>query len=428
MIETHPNLKKWIFIVICFSFFLKMIAGFYLKDSFLKRGNSHTPMNAIAANLLESGSYQITKGIPSIDYEPLYPGLMALSYKIVGMNWFGLTLFQGILFALSSWLLFLIATRLMDEKAGLIAALYHSFYPYLFSYSLSIYDTTLFVFLYLLLIQLLIRPTENLSKYAGVGGILGLTLLTRGSIIAFIPAVLFYIFMKSIKPFDLRMFFKHISVLFLFCLLAMSPWLVRNYLLTNKLIISTHGSYGLWQGNNEYSYHLLKNDISLDEVGRMKPAPAVFAKVPGRPASPRDAIKVANIYRDDAVSFIKNNPNQFLRLALLKFVKFWSWVRTPKSSSLEFGSNQSRELVFFLSYFPLLAFMPLGLFILMKKRKNEFYLIFGIIFFYTLAHMIAMGFTRARVPIDPLLMLFAGISLSAIIKLRFPNKNKADHL
>lgn len=424
MTETRSKLKKWIFIVICISFFLKMLAGFYLKDSFLKRGNSHTPMNAIAANLVASGSFQITKGVPSIDYEPLYPALMALSYKIFGMNWFGLTLLQGILFALSSWLMFLIGSRLMDEKAGLIAALYHSFYPYLFSYSLSIYDTTLYVFLYLFLIYLLLQPTENLSKYAWVGGILGLTMLSRGSIIAFIPAVLFYIFLKSIKPFELRLLFKRISVLFLFCLLVMSPWLVRNYLLTSQLIISTHGSYGLWQGNNEYSYNLLKNDISLDKVGFMKPAPVVFAKLPNRAASPREAINVANIYRDDAISFIKNNPKKFLRLTLLKFVKFWSWVRTPKSSSLEFGSNQGRELVFFLSYFPLLVFMPIGLLLLMKKRKNEFYLIFGIIILYTMAHMIAMGFTRARVPIDPFLMLFAGISLSAMIKLRISNKIK----
>lgn len=416
------NYKKLIFVIICLSFALKIIAGFYLKDSFLKRGNSHTPMNAIAVNLVESGSYQLLKGVPSIDYEPLYPSLMALSYKIFGMNWLGLTLFQGILFALSSWLLFLIGTSLMDERAGFIAVLYHSFYPYLFSYSLSIYDTTLFVFLYLLIVHLLIHQNENLYKYGMIGGVLGLALLTRGSVIAFIPIFFLYILLKSSKPFNLLLILKRFSTLGLFCLLVLSPWLLRNYQLTSKWIISVHGAYGLWQGNNEHSYDFQKEGISLDKIYLMKPLPRIYVEFPMNARPPREAIKVANAYRDEAISFIIKNPGKKIQLALLNFEKFWSWELNPITSTFQFGDNEKRKLVYSVSYLPLLLLMPFGMLILFKKNRMEFLLIFGIIFFYTLAHMIVIGFTRARLPIDCLLMLFFGFSRSFFFEKTIPSQ------
>ena len=60
--------------------------GYYLKESFFSRGNSHTALNSIAFNLVENFEFAIDSGIPSIDYEPLYPAILALTYKALGKS------------------------------------------------------------------------------------------------------------------------------------------------------------------------------------------------------------------------------------------------------------------------------------------------------------------------------------------------------
>jgi len=146
----------------------------------------------------------------------------------------------------------------------------------------------------------------------------------------------------------------------------------------------------------------------------MKPTPHIYKKHSTKARSPKEAIDVANVYKKEALDFIKNNPGGFAKLALLKFEKFWSWVRNPSSSTPLTSDNPTRQTIYFISYFPLLVFFPIGLFLLYKKEKKLFLLFFGILFFYTLAHMIVMGFTRLRLPIDPILMISSGIALSVL--------------
>ena len=47
----------------------------------------------------------------------------------------------------------------------------------------------------------------------------------------------------------------------------------QKLLLTGKLLrlISTYGSFGMWQGNNPLSFEYLKANKSLDEIYRLKP-------------------------------------------------------------------------------------------------------------------------------------------------------------
>jgi len=424
MVERDgKKLSKILLIIIIFTLFLKIGLGFHIRSSFLKRGNSHTPMNALAINLVHHGEYAIWQGTPSVDYEPLYSFFMALAYKIFGINWLGLTLFQALLVAGSTWLLFKIGTRIWNVRAGFIAAVYYSFYPYLFSYSLSVYDLNIFIFLIVLLIYLLLNDLSDLKTNIFIGMVLGLAFLTRASIIALLPALFLYFFYKTFKISGLKGFLKRLALLVFVFIIVIFPWLLRNYLLTGQVIISTHGPFGFWQGNNQYSYELLKKNISLDEIYRMKPPPPIFNKYRTMPRSPKQAITVADAYRKEALDFIKKNPGTFVKLALLKFVKFWSWVRNPSSSKPGISSNQTRQIVYFISYFPLLIFFPIGLFLLYNKKKEYFFLFLGILFFYTLAHMIVMGFTRLRLPIDPILMISSGIVFSVIFdNLKNPQK------
>lgn len=415
IIKNYPkkiSIKRLVILAIFISFIAKLIVGYALRDSFFQRGNSHGPLNSIAFNLADRLEYAIEAGIPSIDYEPLYPFMLAACYKVFGKNWLGVTLMQGILFAGTSWLLFLIGAKIKDEITGLIAAIYHSFYPILFFHSLSVFDTTQFIFIIFFLFYLLLsvknRNDYSYLYYCLIGGLLGLSFLSRGSSAAFWPPVFLYLFLVSSKLDQVKKF----GIVIIIALVIMSPWLIRNYSYTRTIIISSHGGFGLWQGNNEYSYDYLNKNISLDEIYRKSPRPEIYKKFPIKPRPPKEAIAVAKKYTSEAIHFIRKDKKAFLQLCWLKFKKFWSWVYNPISSEFAFGEYKIRQTVYFISYTPLLLGLPFGLFYLFKISKPDFILIFSSLVSYTALHMVVIGFTRARLPLDPLLIVLFAIFIS----------------
>lgn len=418
---SEQSLRKLFLVVLIAGFVVKIFAGYQIKDSFTKRGNSKTYLNALACNMYLHHEYSLTTGTPSVDYEPLYPALMSAGYALSGFNWLGITIIQALLHLLTSFLLFKIVTSLFNSLAGFFAALYHVCYPYLFTYSLSIYDHTLFVFLLVFLVYLIVSKPLNTSHLILAGIITGLAFLTRATILTFIPPVLLFIFYIRRKEKNFNHAFTGVVLYLSATALTLTPWLMRNYSYTDRFLISTHGSFGMWQGNNDYSEEYLRNDRSLDQIYRLNPPPEIYRQYPLAARSPKDAVIAADAYKKESVQWIENHFVQFVRMSFLKAQKLWSWNRNPQTVNLKFGSNEGRQWVYFVSYFPLLLLAPFGFVILYRKNKPVALLLAGILLCFTGAHMIAMGFTRARIPIDFILMMCSGITLAFVLTKFFPS-------
>jgi 4-amino-4-deoxy-L-arabinose transferase-like glycosyltransferase len=411
-IASFSKQEKTVSAIILVSFLLKLVIGLYFSETFFGRGNSFSAYNSIAFNLVGLGEFSITPGVPSLDYEPLYPMFLALAYGFFGKSWFGVTFLQAILHAATATLIYGIASKLFNRTAGAVAAVYFAFYPYLFFHSLSVVDTTLYVFfcIFFLWIVIYAESNGNMLLYSLAGLVLGAAMLTRASALAYLPIpglALVYLAFKG----GMKVGVQRMAVLLLAFSVVVGPWVFRNYSYSGSPVISTHGPFGFWQGNNERSLEYLKNDVSLDRIYHVDP-PRIYQEFPTRPRPPKEAVQVAAKYQAEAVGFIKSNPGQFLKLAFVKFQKFWSLSITPRMESYKYSSHSWRQAVYFLSYAPLLLLMPFGLVILSGHNRAAAVMISGVLATYTLAHMIVMGFTRARLPIDPVLMILAGISIA----------------
>jgi 4-amino-4-deoxy-L-arabinose transferase-like glycosyltransferase len=420
MYSDKIAIKKVLIILLIGGFLVKLFIGFKVSDSFLQRGNSKTYLNALASNLYLHGEYSLQTGIPSIDYEPLFPMLMSIAYGISGYNWLGLTVIQGLLHLFTSLLIFKIASKWFHPIAGFFAALYHACYPYLFTYAISIYDTTLFVFLLVSAVYLILNQPLTTNRLLLAGFVTGLAFLTRATIIAFLPAFLFYIIYSHYKNHKNILALRPIVYFTSALLITLLPWLIRNYHYTGKILISTHGSFGLWQGNNPLTYDYLKANRSLDEIYRLNPPPAIYMQYPLAARMPADAVRVSNAYQQEATTWIKHHFTQFMQLGWIKVQKLWTWNRNPDSRSVAYGSNEGRRTVYLISYLPLLLLFPAGLFIFFKKQPAEAFTLLLILLAFTGAHAIAIGFTRARIPIDFILMISTGITLCTLIQHFFP--------
>jgi 4-amino-4-deoxy-L-arabinose transferase-like glycosyltransferase len=403
-------LNKIFLVLIVFAF-----SGYHLRSTFLDRGNSHTYLNLLAYNVCLHHQFSIATGIPSVDYEPLYPMVMGVAYSLSGNNWLALTIIQALLHALTSVMIFSLALRLWNYAAGFFAGAMHIVYPYFFSYSLSIYDTTLFVFCVTAALYFALKNNFRKKDLVFSGVFIGLAFLTRATIVTFLPGIFLYVFIKSFQSKTFFIAIKNCGIILIATFIIMFPWLYRNHHYTQRWLISTHGSFGLWEGNNDYSYEYLKKNISLDEIYRRNPPPEIYRRFPLTQRSPQEAATVADAYKTEATSWIKNHQSEFIQLAFLKAQKLWTWNRNPSSSTPRFGSNEGRQWTNRIAYLPLLILFPFGLFFLYKKNNLAAIAFTLTIICFTTAHMIAIGFTRARLPLDVVLMILFGIALSEII-------------
>jgi hypothetical protein len=99
-------------------------------------------------------------------------------------------------------------------------------------------------------------------------------------------------------------------------------------------------------------------------------------------------------------------------LAIWKFRRFWSPIYNPVAPTYAYGTGALRQYVHCIFILPLLVLFPIALADLIRSRPSVALLFFGIIAFYTAAHMVAMGYSRLRLPLDPLLIIVVSTLVS----------------
>jgi 4-amino-4-deoxy-L-arabinose transferase-like glycosyltransferase len=384
---------------------IKLALGFYWRDSFFMRGNNCDIINPVAVSMINGQGFG-SAGNATIEHEFLYPVLVAGCYWVFGINWVGITLLQAILSALTGLIIYLLCLRLFnDHYIALGAFLLVLFHPYLFIHALSISDTTLFTFLVALLffqMYVVYRNPSALNSFL-LGSVLAASILTRDSAVVFLIPVgicLMWVLGK-----------RHIRELVLILLTIMvfvAPWLVRNYLLTNKILLSSHGYEVLWQGNNDYSWDYIVNDISVDMIPRPKTITEIQSRSSERTIE--TVLAERSAYLDEIKRFVMENPMTVVSLAGLKFVKFWTWIYNPKPEKVTYLSVNLRSIFYTCYFLPFLMFGVIGFVISYHIRKPYVVFCLMMILSFTIVHMISVGFTRLRLPLDPILSVFASAS------------------
>lgn len=219
----------------------------------------------IATNVLAGRGFVYDPNVLStvmygwIKREPAYPLLLA------GMGWlFGdiqgpLVLVQSSLNAFTCFLVFIITRRLFGWRTAVLAGLIYAFHPFTFVYVSRIANESLSGAMAALLCYALVLLFETLSlrRALGVGVALGAAVLAR-AIFAFLPLYLLPALVLRF-PQKLRRAVGVWLVIGVCMAAALTPWAVRNYLLSGEVIpLTTMGAAQYFVGNRmltEYSVH-----------------------------------------------------------------------------------------------------------------------------------------------------------------------------
>jgi 4-amino-4-deoxy-L-arabinose transferase-like glycosyltransferase len=198
---------------------------------------------------------------PTAWLAPVFPGLLALVFKLFGVYTKASALvilsLDCLLGALTCIPVFLIARRTFGGSAGLWAGWIWVFFPYSINFAASfIWDTTLTVLLMALLFLtvLKLQDAPRSRPWFGFGLLVGAAALTNAVTLAPMPFLSLWLLYRFRQR--RQSWFAPGAAALLGVLIIVSPWFVRNYRTFHKFIPFRSGfGFELYCGNNADSWH-----------------------------------------------------------------------------------------------------------------------------------------------------------------------------
>ncbi len=352
-------------------------------------------------NIAQGNGFRLVLDVPielddAITYQgPMFQFFLAGIYSIFGHHIEAVWIVHALLRAFTVYFMFATCRLLFSEtngrRIGLIAGAFIGFYPDLIEIAAMIMTETLFLFLSVLTLYIFARLYRKIS-YAGVVAfafVLGLTVLTRSTILAFSPFFLYFLFRQKAR--------WQIGVFFLVLAAVLTPWAARNYF-TYHAFIPTMANFG---------YNLIVgNRVGHDGEGG---APANLPEI-----SRKYGMIGANVYGVEYFKqFLREHPFLYVKLTMIRGMKYFSPIRPI---GFWFYQTGWKQMVFVMSSaaasFVLFVCGFVGIFAGLKERKRAVYYLcwFSLV---TAAPVIGILVeTRYRFPIYPFMAIFAGFAIS----------------
>jgi len=311
---------------------------------------------------------------------PVYPLFLGAIYWAVGHDLTWVRTVQAVLSAYTCVLTYLIAAILFDSLVAALSGLFCALYLPFIVGSGAILTETLFIFLCLAFIVLIIHRQDSFSTVIA-GAVFGVALLTRPVALFFLPFVLYWL-TTSRKEFTLSLIVTFLTGL----LLIITPWTIRNYLqlesfvpLTNLGGLALYNSYVVPQQGLGYN--------SLESLDRE------YFDIKNETGRNRYLIR-------KTFDYVYQNPMRvirfmFVKLALLiyPFDGYWYPVSFGSRYNIFWGIT--------------LCFGAASLCINLKSFDGRQKLILYLLLSFVIASMCFYGSPRFRLPAEPFLICLA---------------------
>jgi len=380
----------------------------------------HDSMAAVWEN--EGMVYGVVEwGKPNSFFEPLYPLMTAGMYLVFGDNFFFWRLIHVILGTLLVYFIYDIGMKAFkDWRIATLSALWITFYPNAIFYSWILMSEVLLLALLAAAFWAYFRLLDNPKWHWAllVGIFFGLFALTRSFIIAFFPFMVIYVvlFVKNRKRWQYGLL-AAAGFLIIF-----TPWVVRNSLLHQQLVIlSTRGGYNLWMRNNPYfiadEFRAMGVEFSEERLAKLKHLDYIL----GYPEFNEDQGELERnaILTQKGKEFITSNLDFFLELCWIRFLWTIGWKGIGLKGPLMNG-------IAFISYMPALFGFLLSFFVGWKRLYVTLPL-WSVVGYFILFYSLTHEGLRYRLPVDPyiiLLAIFTFLYLYAKVKKEpFPQKS-----
>ncbi len=414
------------------------------------------------ARALLSGDWTPPPGVtdPEIRERPFfrppgYPYFLALVYALCGPGYLLPRLVQQALGLLNCGLAYILAARAGGRRCGLLTAAFLAT-----SWSLIFSETEWME--PVLLITLLLAALLVLTRAAGgwtvrtaalAGLLLGLAALVRPNALVLVPVVLGWTagwaddpqrsphptrfqrlnFLRS------RAWFQPALALLAALSLTLSPAAVRNFWVARDwVLISSNGGINFFVGTHPQSDGVTPGVPELGELTQMTgwdsfDHPKIAAAIARHVGRPLKDSEVSAYFSRRAWSYLRAQPGAVLELLARKFALFWGPAEVSNDRVIAVERETSRTLRLGLDFATILALALVGLSWLGVRQRLPapaveaadgaspavpqraiFALIALFIAAYSASFLPFFAAARFRVPLIPLLFVFAGWGLAQL--------------
>ena len=340
--------------------------------------------------------------VPNLWMPPLYAYyLYFLSFlNLEGKAFIDLVLFsQALLSSCSVILFYKIIRKFFSIKISIFGSIILCFFPLYIYAAAQISSLVITIFLSLLFYFSFLKITEKSKlKYIFLFSVVaGLLILTRREFILILILTIVYLF------FFYKINYKKILIIGFISTLTISPYLIRNYLIFDKIILQAGFGYNIWKGNNPES--MVEGSLTL------LPSPGLRKKLNTVKKDMYYRINEDKIYLEQALIYIKGDPKRYLKLY---FVKMFSYFFIDLNSSKENYYNPFHYLpVLMLSIFSLLG--------IYHSNKKSFFLNYFLLIMLIYIFLIPVFavLPRYKLYLVPFQIIFSLVFFKKILKSRF---------
>lgn len=367
----------------------------------------------IARNLLEGrGFVYDAMGCAYRSYVvPVFPVVCAFLHWVGGP---GLGLFYAFHLAVAAGVMcltYLLAGRWLGRATAVWAAWLVALEPGLILYQSYKVDVSPLACLLLLasLYGFLRLRESGGGRLAAVTGLCwGVGMLTRPDLLAAGAAPGCWIVAEAGKP-RVR---KAAAVALAGAVLALSPWVARNYAVHGRFVpFSTGGGWLFWAGNNPNGVGTL---VTRDGKEMLKAAPEEFR----RRLFSADELGRGDLFREEAWRYIHESPGAFFGGCARKLWNFW-WFSPTFATKYYSWVGSWMVVVYKLVYSLVLALAALGLHRALRREgrgvRELTLCLAAVILAQACIHSLYYAETRHRLLIMPLLLVLAAHGRTAVL-------------
>jgi len=424
LMNNFSNLKykeiNILFLLFSVSFIVRLAIVLIYGDTSLDHEWKHLVNNLIVHGQLVYESFDGFL-LPNLWMPPLYPYYIYI-FSFIGLegqNYVFVVLLSQILLASISVIMFYKINKIFfSQKLSFYSSLLFSLFPLNVYACSQISSITLQTFLFLFFIYFFFRFSEEKSFLFAfaLSFVTGLMFLLRTEFVAIFALSVVYLFIFFKIP------IKKILFVILITVITASPYLIRNYLIFEKITLTQSYGYILWKGNHPYA---MKNSLAegseeFDENLRKKKARIVdgFIVLDAIPRDKYYRFKFNQFFLDQTITNIEKDP-------LGNFIFFIKKVLT-----FLFIDIKSSEANYYnpLHYIPVLLLGIASLFGIGFSNKKSYKLNYLIIIFFAFVFIISTTsiIPRYKLIILPLQIIFTNVLIESIRKKNslIPNKEK----
>lgn len=406
---------------------LAVAAGLRVAYAWITVGPGGQPFSdpaeydAVAWNLARGAGFALEGAAgpyPTAFVPPLLPWLASLLYRVVGHQYFAAVLLVAAIGSLLPLLLAALGARVFGSPVGRLAGWLAAVHPLLVFF--SGYLLTEVPFCVTLLLALLLTAewvkTPRPGRALGAGIAWGIASLTRPTALALPLLAAAWAWLPLGLNLSARGRLRQVVMLLLGAALTVGPWTLRNAVVLHAFVpVTTGAGQALLDSNNPGAWDHPRSRGGADGALRDELLRTEYRGLAETEVDVRA--------RGRAVAFLRGRVAEWPAMAAAKLARFWR-LRAEAGTTGSWQAAGSPLARLLHAVDPLLLWslfaLPLALWgagvSLGGPRRWFQSLGLWVILYFTAVSVVFFGSLRMRLPVEPLVVLFAAAGLDDLVR------------